>query len=44
MVLIGSFINDWVELAGGTVMTIGMWSMGWLVWTQLRIRAEHRGT
>ncbi len=24
LVLVGYFINDWVELAGGTVLTIGM--------------------
>lgn len=26
------------------MLTIGMWSVGWLVWTQLRTSAEHRGT
>lgn len=44
LVLVGYFINDWVELAGGTVLTIGMWSVGWLVWTQLRTHAKQRPT
>ncbi len=42
--LVGYFIDDWVEFAGAGVLTVGMWSVGGLTWAQLRARAEDRWT
>ena len=36
LVLAGYFVNDLVELAGAVVLTAGMWTVGRLVWTDLR--------
>jgi hypothetical protein len=36
LVLAGYFAGDLVELAGATVLTAGMWAVGWLVWSRLR--------
>jgi len=44
LVLLGYFIDDWVELAGAAVLTVGMWSVGWLTWRQVRARSGRRST
>jgi hypothetical protein len=36
LVLIGYFVDDWAELAGAVVLTVGMWLVGWLTWTEVR--------
>jgi hypothetical protein len=36
LVLLGYFVNDYVELAGAVVLTAGMWSVGWLTWREVR--------
>lgn len=34
LVLAGYFVGDLVELAGAAVLTAGMWTVGWLLWTE----------
>lgn len=36
LVLAGYFVNDYAELAGAVVLTVGMWSVGWLTWREVR--------
>ncbi|GAA0798783.1 YndJ family protein [Spirilliplanes yamanashiensis] len=36
LVFAGFFVGEWVELAGATVLTAGMWLVGVLTWRQLR--------
>ncbi|MFG3050084.1 YndJ family protein [Kitasatospora sp. NPDC048239] len=40
LVLAGYFVDDWAELAGAVVLTIGMWLVGLLTWRDLRPRAR----
>lgn len=43
LVLGGYFVGDLAELVGAAVLTAGMWTVGYLVWTRVRPGAE-RGT
>jgi hypothetical protein len=42
LVFVGFFVAEWVELAGAMVLTVGMWTVGWLTWRHARPAARTR--
>nr|WP_155073015.1 YndJ family protein [Streptomyces taklimakanensis] len=44
LVLAGYFVDDWVELAGTAVLTVGMWLVGYVTWRDPRVRGTDRTT
>ncbi|MER7463229.1 YndJ family protein [Streptomyces sp. NPDC097981] len=44
LVLLGYFVDDWVELAGAVVLTGGMWAVALMTWREIRPAARDRAT
>jgi hypothetical protein len=40
LVFLGYFTEEWVELVGAVVLTIGMWLVAWLTWRDVRQAAR----